>query len=400
MVHKYYVYKLTIIDKNNKFYIGSTGNLKQRKQRHLKDLINGRHANIYLQKAFNGINKDESLVKFEILYEFDNVEDAHLKEEELIIKTYEYNYNISKCAHGGDNISYHPENERIRQLQSKLGKERYSKMTEDERHRLSLSLTGEGNPNYKTGKYSKSYLNKVKSDNINKYKKLGLKNIHSLSRFNKEPWNKLSNQKIIERRSIIGDSVIYCEGYLFPNLMYAEYIYDVDLSARILSNKVASSEFRIATNNDLITYPYYDIEKHNIVKRGREEGSYLRTVMVVWRDILFKSISDMAKAFNISGTGVMLRIESKSEKFKDYRYATKEDIDKLNVYNSLKDSSIINLEIDRLVNTKKVSCLGVVYNSVKEASVALNIKPTTLSWRLRSDKEYFKDYFYITKQNV
>jgi len=38
---------------NNKIYIGSTNNFKRRLQRHVNDLKNNRHDNLYLQRAWN-----------------------------------------------------------------------------------------------------------------------------------------------------------------------------------------------------------------------------------------------------------------------------------------------------------------------------------------------------------
>lgn len=400
MSNKYYVYKLILNDKNKKFYIGSTSNFKVRKADHIKNLKSGHHRNRPLQKAFDAVGRDLSLIEFEILYVFDNKLDAGKKEEELIRETYDSNYNISKYAYGGDNITYHPEHDRICKLQTKLTQERYDKMSDEEKLKLRLMSLGKKNPNYKTGKYSEEY--KTTKSKINKkmYKELGLKNERSLSRYGKEPWNKLSNPDIIKRRDEIGESVIYCEGYLFPNLLYAEYVYDVDLSSRILSKKLASKEFRIATAEDLTKYKYYDITKDFITHRDAKEGTYLRTVMVVWNNILFRSIEDAAKAFDISSTGFMLRVKSKDKKYMLYRYAKDDDIGKLDYYNKLAHDTMIRLEIDKMINTKKVSCLGVVYNSVSEAAKALGINNTTLAWRLRSNNEKFKDYFYIAKQNV
>lgn len=44
---------------------------------------------------------------------------------------------------------------------------------------------------------------------------------------------------------------------------------------------------------------------------------------------------------------------------------------------------------------KRVSIAGVIYNSLTEASDALNIKLCTASYRVRSKSSQFKDYFYL-----
>ena len=182
--------------------------------------------------------------------------------------------------------------------------------------------------------------------------------------------------------------------------MYAEYIYDVELSSRILSDRLAAREFRIATTEDLVKYPYYDITKHSIKRRNTTEGVFLRTVMVVWDDILFRSLEEAAEAFDISAQGIKLRIKSKSELYSKFREATEDDVDNLKVYKKLRDYNRILAERERILNTKRISCKGKVYNSIKEASEELGIKPTTLSWRARSNNKEFKDYFYIIKRNV
>lgn len=398
--NKYYVYKLILKDKNNKFYIGSTHSPKVRKSRHYSELAKGAHHNIYLQEAFDKIGRNKGLLEFRIISEHDTEADAQNEEERLINETYDINYNISKHSKGGDNISYHPNNKEIRKLQSKLVSERYKKMTPEERLQLSLRGLGDKNPNYKTGVWSKEYLQNIKENNIKLVKEKGLKNINSLSKYRKEPWNKLSNEKIIERRKIIGDSVIYCEGYLFPDLMYAEYIYDVDLSSRILSNKLGSKEFRIATPEDLVKHPYYDITKHSIKRRNREEGMFLRTVMVVWDDILFRSLEEAAEAFDVSDQGIKLRIKSKSELFNKFREATEDDINNLKFYEKSRDYNRILAERERMLNLKRVSCKGKLYDSIKAAAEDLGIKHSTLCWRIQSNKKEFEDYFYIIKRNV
>jgi hypothetical protein len=43
---------------NEKFYIGSTINLKQRKYDHFKTLINNKHCNRYLQRSYNKYGKE------------------------------------------------------------------------------------------------------------------------------------------------------------------------------------------------------------------------------------------------------------------------------------------------------------------------------------------------------
>jgi group I intron endonuclease len=89
------IYKITNII-NNKCYIGSTNSFNQRKMTHLYKLRTNKHANIYLQRAYNK-NSEKSFV-FTILatcpieYKF--------KLEQWFLDTQKYDYNILTTAIG------------------------------------------------------------------------------------------------------------------------------------------------------------------------------------------------------------------------------------------------------------------------------------------------------------
>lgn len=145
---KGYIYKITN-KKNGNFYIGSTTNIKKRTNAHLEQLKKGSHHCFHLQKAFEKYGKEN----FELTYKeitIDNEKSLRLLEERYI--NYCWNsgklYNVSKKGCGGDLISYHPKNKEIRALQSKLSSERYSNLSEEEKHKRSENLRGEKNPNY------------------------------------------------------------------------------------------------------------------------------------------------------------------------------------------------------------------------------------------------------------
>lgn len=130
---KGYIYK--ILNKTNgKFYIGSTIEPQKRKKRHFNDLVNKKHHCIFLQRAFNkhGTNNFEFLPK-EVSVSNEN--ELRLLEERYIRFCWNSGklYNISKKGSGGDLISYHPDNDKLRKLQSKLVSERYANMSTDEK---------------------------------------------------------------------------------------------------------------------------------------------------------------------------------------------------------------------------------------------------------------------------
>jgi hypothetical protein len=71
------VYKIEIA---GKYQIGSTGNLYRRIYNHLYALKKGNHANLKMQNRYNKHND----FSYMVLFEFENREDAYVKEQELL----------------------------------------------------------------------------------------------------------------------------------------------------------------------------------------------------------------------------------------------------------------------------------------------------------------------------
>ena len=79
---KGYIYK--IINKiDGRIYIGSTINFEKRKKKHLKDLKNNKHHNIFLQRAYNKYGVDNFVFSYKEK-EFNNKNDLQLLEERYI----------------------------------------------------------------------------------------------------------------------------------------------------------------------------------------------------------------------------------------------------------------------------------------------------------------------------
>lgn len=145
---KGFIYKITNKE-NGKFYIGSTIDIAKRKRAHFRQLKKGEHHCFHLQRAYEKYGKES----FELTYkeiEVDNEDKLRLLEERYI--NYCWNsgklYNVSKKGCGGDLISYHPKNKEFRELQSKISKERYTNLSDEEKIALSERMKGEKNPNY------------------------------------------------------------------------------------------------------------------------------------------------------------------------------------------------------------------------------------------------------------
>ena len=145
---KGFIYKITN-RKNGKFYIGSTVDISERRRTHFRQLKKGEHHCFHLQRAYEKYGKDN----FELTYkeiEVSNEESLRLLEERYI--NYCWNsgklYNVSKKGCGGDLISYHPKNKEFREVQKKLARDRYAKLSDEEKLKRSENLKGEKNPNY------------------------------------------------------------------------------------------------------------------------------------------------------------------------------------------------------------------------------------------------------------
>ena len=145
---KGYIYKI-INKENGKFYIGSTIDITKRKRAHFRQLKKGEHHCFHLQRAYEKYGKES----FELTYkeiEVDNEDKLRLLEERYI--NYCWNsgklYNVSKKGCGGDLISYHPKNKEFREFQSKISRDRYANLSDEEKLRRSENFKGEKNPNY------------------------------------------------------------------------------------------------------------------------------------------------------------------------------------------------------------------------------------------------------------
>lgn len=207
-----YIYK--IINKvNGRFYIGSTINFDKRKERHLYELKNNKHHNIFLQRAFEkyGVDTFEFYIREK---EVNDVKELQMLEERYINYCWKSGmlYNISKKGSGGDLISYHPNNDNFRKLQSKIVKERYANLSIEEKNKLSEKMKGENNPNFGNRWGDKQKLKaseRMKNNNSSFFKKIKGKTFEEFygEEKAKEIKNKLSvsfSKKVGEKNSFYG----------------------------------------------------------------------------------------------------------------------------------------------------------------------------------------------------
>lgn len=144
---------------NGKIYIGSSKNLIKRWKTHQTQLKKNKHHCIYLQRAWNKYGSDA--FEFQII-EYTKIQQLFNREQYWIDKL-KPQYNIGSVG-GGDNISKHPNLDKIRQKHSINAKLRYKKLSNKDKQILSNNKRGNKNPNWKGGVAT----TKLKCDNCGK----------------------------------------------------------------------------------------------------------------------------------------------------------------------------------------------------------------------------------------
>jgi len=136
----------------NDCYYGSSKNIEKRWIRHKNDLKNNKHINIILTRSWEKYGEEN--FEFEIVEICDMENLKQIEQKYLDLKP---KYNIGISASGGDNLTNNPNRDLIIERITDSVKERYSKMTsEEKKEKHSKPLNS--NPNWKGG-ISKSYCN-------------------------------------------------------------------------------------------------------------------------------------------------------------------------------------------------------------------------------------------------
>lgn len=369
------VYKITNTI-TGKYYIGYAKDIYKRFKEHRNTLKNGNHQNIILQRSYNKYTLDS--FTFEILHQYDNIEDAKNKEleylENLEIRPLLYNLHYNNS--GGDTLTNHPDRIDIIKRMTNTINDNYSKMTDKEKKEKHGQL-GE-----KNGMFGKTHTEKVKKI---------ISDLHTGNKY------ALGIKRSDETKKKISDFA----------------------KTRTGSKNPFYGKGKFGVENPNFGKKLSDEAKKNISEKNKGKKHTKTSKKITIGDIKYNSLSEASEKLKISISTISWRIKSENPKFENYKYTDKENIKlqlstKISInnveYNSVEEASkklnVTNGYISRRLNSadeedsewkvldkprdkrkqtgRKVMINDIIYNSVKEASEKLNIIESTLTKRLNS----------------
>jgi len=177
------IYKITNTV-NGKFYVGSSKNIEERWESHKRYLRGKYHVNPKLQHAWDFYGEEK--FQFDIIEEVNNDEKLLLEREQYHLDLWKpyhrtIGYNICPKSQGGDNFTYNPRREEIRQ-------------------ELSEMFSGENNPMF----------GKTHTDDAIKQQKEKAKGRYTLEWFIERYGKKKGEQKFQKRRLMLANRSKSC----------------------------------------------------------------------------------------------------------------------------------------------------------------------------------------------
>lgn len=252
---------------NTKLYIGKTKDFSKRIKRHLRDLKKGEHHSIYLQRAFDQYGEDN----------FDYcIVQTDVSESDIVFIEEKYislfgDYNISPKSCGGDLITNHPNYTEICLKHSENGKKMWSSFSNEKKQQISESKSWVNNPMF----------GKKHSDETRK--------IMSEKHYSK------------------------AEGFISPIIGIPKS----DETKRKLSEKAKG---KIPWNKGL-TLGELPIETKSKISeklKGRKVTHLEKKVYC--EGVIFDSLTSASKHYGISVAGMLIRVNSKTDKMKEFYY--------------------------------------------------------------------------------
>jgi group I intron endonuclease len=337
------IYKITNL-KNNKFYIGSSHNIKTRIHKHFELLKRNKHHSTYFQNAYNKYGR--KLFIYEIL-EVCDVNELLIIEQKYLdnIVNWEGAYNVSRVASGSNyDLLTHPNQKEIRLRMSKANK----------------------------GKHTKPfYINETRyeklQDAANEFN-VDIKAISSkLKNWKNKNWYYEDSPKIGEY-----DVNKYGEIYFYKPITKKKYY------------------CQCGCGKEVSQYAKY----HKDCRKANQKQIYNNNPVVI-NDVEYKTPKDASRKLNIGYVTILHRINSQTIRYKDYYYKNKpKNIDELITIDEInKKISKKNKGNNYAKNNKPFTINNIKYNSLTEASNKLNIRKQCIWNRLRNNN--FINYKYL-----
>ncbi|TXH17004.1 MAG: hypothetical protein E6R03_04585 [Hyphomicrobiaceae bacterium] len=144
---KFVVYQLSY-KPTGQYYVGSTANLEKRRKRHFYEMRNRRHHNARIMELI-GSGFSECDWDFEVISSHPDEESARQAEEEKLRahRRCRLCLNVGRHATGGDNLTRHPDKDRIVACRKERQLEVIAKMSVAEK-RVKWGKLGKDNPMY------------------------------------------------------------------------------------------------------------------------------------------------------------------------------------------------------------------------------------------------------------
>ncbi len=188
------VYKIVHIT-SGKFYVGSSKDIHTRFTKHKNQLRKNKHHCIYLQRSYNKYGLEA--FSFEIIIICSTKEKA-IELEQQYLDSEIYLFNVSKCATGGDLLSYHPNRDEIIEKIRKTTQKNMNNLTPEER-KQKFGSKGE-----KNGMYGKTHTKEVRE----KLSRIHLGNSHAKgckrTPEHRKKLSELASQRIGEKNPFYG----------------------------------------------------------------------------------------------------------------------------------------------------------------------------------------------------
>jgi group I intron endonuclease len=271
------IYKIININ-NEKYYLGSSVNIEERWVRHKNDLKNKKHCNVLLQRALDKYG--EASFKFEIIVQSNSWNESQLLvvEQTYLDNLIGENYNISKGASGGDNLTNHPNRDDIIARISAGGKNRYANISEEEKRKTSEAMMGANNHMY-GGTHTEAAREKISISSKAYYSE------NDNYRKGKTYEELFGDTEAIRLKKILSDVASQRIGDKNP-----------------FYGKKHTEEFKLKTSEG---------------KKGKYYGSQNNPIMI--DNVRYDSAGQASKILNIPSVTIRWRCLSKNKKFQNYQ---------------------------------------------------------------------------------